>query len=68
MNTFEQRRIEFYLVETDEITDVWGGESSGDEYVVKYDNWSDHNIFDHIIETCPVCNNKILVFKLSLTI
>ncbi|XP_050064943.1 piggyBac transposable element-derived protein 4-like [Aphis gossypii] len=43
MDDFEKRRIEFYLEETDQITEVWGGESSGDENVVENDNRSDHD-------------------------
>lgn len=43
MDDFEKRRIESYLEETDQIIEVWGGESSGDENVVENDNRSDHD-------------------------
>jgi len=43
MDDFEKRRIESYLEETDQIIEVWGGESSGDENIVENDNRSDHD-------------------------
>jgi len=53
MDDFEKRRIESYLEETDQIIEVWGGESSGDENVVENDNWSDTMI--------PTCNNLSMI-------
>lgn len=42
----ERHRIALYLDENDNVTDVWVGESSGDENITDFELQSDHDTYD----------------------